>query len=358
MGSSNHVTADDSFQSRILEDVSRSFAFTIPQLPQALAKSVSNAYLICRIVDTVEDEATLELSQKQEFFEAFIHVLHGAMPAQVFAERVAPMLSDRTSPAEHELIRNTPAVMNIFSELNEAQQTEIRHCAQTMSHGMMDFQKKQNPGGLDTLEQMNDYCYYVAGVVGEMLTGLFCDYSEDIADKRPRLMSLAASFGQGLQMTNIIKDIWEDKERGACWFPKDVFREADCDLVTVQPGDNDPRFHTGLQTLIGITHGHLENALSYTQCLPRQETGIRKFCFWAVGMAVGTLQKIYTTPAYTCARDVTLSRPATRRIVVASKASIRSNLMLKVLFQTLARGLPLPKTPVQASPPATVPGRS
>ncbi len=356
MGSSNRVTAGDSFQSRMLEDVSRSFAFTIPQLPHALATSVANAYLICRIVDTIEDEATLDMGQKQQCFEAFGRVLHDALPPQEFADRVAPLLSNRTSPAEHELIRNTPAVMAVFADLNEAQQTEIRQCAATMSHGMLDFQKRQNPAGLDTVEQMNDYCYYVAGVVGEMLTGLFCDYSQDIARTRPRLMSLAASFGQGLQMTNIIKDIWEDKKRGACWFPQDVFREAGCDLATVQPGNNDPRFQAGLQALIGITHGHLQNALSYSQCLPRQETGIRKFCMWAVGMAVGTLQKIHATPGYTCARDVTLARSTTRRIVVASNASIRSNLMLKVLFQTLARGLPLRKTPIQNSRSAAVPG--
>ncbi|HTT38021.1 MAG TPA: squalene/phytoene synthase family protein, partial [Burkholderiales bacterium] len=43
---------DDEFQARMLAGVSRTFALTIPQLPQELARVVTNAYLLCRIVDT------------------------------------------------------------------------------------------------------------------------------------------------------------------------------------------------------------------------------------------------------------------------------------------------------------------
>jgi hypothetical protein len=52
--------------------------------------------------------------------------------------------------------------------------------------------------------------------VGEMLTDLFCDYSPEIVQHKLQLQSLAVSFGQALQMTNIIKDILEKRQRGAC----------------------------------------------------------------------------------------------------------------------------------------------
>jgi len=44
------------YQSDILERVSRTFALTIPQLPFDLSKVVANAYLLCRIADTIEDD--------------------------------------------------------------------------------------------------------------------------------------------------------------------------------------------------------------------------------------------------------------------------------------------------------------
>ena len=59
--------SDDDFQSEMLEGVSRTFALTIPQLPAELCRVVSNAYLLCRIVDTIEDEPVLSGTQKNSF---------------------------------------------------------------------------------------------------------------------------------------------------------------------------------------------------------------------------------------------------------------------------------------------------
>ena len=77
-----------------------------------------------------------------------------------------------------------------------------------MCKGMAKYQIEESLNGLKNIKDMNDYCYHVAGVVGEMLTELFCDYSTDIDKNQKKLMELAVSFGQGLQMTNILKDIW------------------------------------------------------------------------------------------------------------------------------------------------------
>ena len=72
------------YESRILEKVSRSFALTIPQLPLPLNQPVANAYLLCRIVDTIEDEAGLTIDQKEHFFHEFIDVVQGSSPPEHF----------------------------------------------------------------------------------------------------------------------------------------------------------------------------------------------------------------------------------------------------------------------------------
>ena len=84
---------------------------------------------------------------------------------------------------------------------------------------MAEFQRHATAAGLNDLPHLDRYCYHVAGVVGEMLTELFCDYSAKINERRNELLPLAVSFGQGLQMTNILKDVWDDRQRGACWLP-------------------------------------------------------------------------------------------------------------------------------------------
>ena len=47
---------DVSYQREILQHVSRTFALTIPELPDSLRIVISNAYLLCRIADTIEDD--------------------------------------------------------------------------------------------------------------------------------------------------------------------------------------------------------------------------------------------------------------------------------------------------------------
>jgi farnesyl-diphosphate farnesyltransferase len=351
MNKTSIITENGGFESRILHQVSRSFALTIPQLPEELIKPVTNAYLICRIVDTIEDEASLPLDRKQSFFRQFIEVVNGKLAPHLFAERLFPLLSEGTLPAERELVRNTPIVMKTFFSLDDRQRAAIGRCAETMAYGMLGFQKIQNPHGLETLTQMNDYCYYVAGVVGEMLTELFCSYSGAIERQRHEMMRLAASFGQGLQMTNILKDLWDDKERGACWLPNDVFREAGFDLAGLRSGHYDQNFGEGLESLVGVAHGHLKNALAYTQLFPRHETGIRKFCMWSIGLAIYTLKNINHSRDFSSGRDVKISRGKTRNIIMLSNACIRSDLLLQWFFKIAARGLPIPEKRVTTSAP-------
>jgi farnesyl-diphosphate farnesyltransferase len=210
-----------------------------------------------------------------------------------------------------------------------------------MSNGMLKFQEIKSPCGLENFSHMQGYCYHVAGVVGEMLTDLFCDYSVEIAKNRDRLFNLAASFGQGLQMTNILKDLWEDRELGVCWLPKDVFKSVGFDLTHLKPGAYTPSFGNGLEKLIGITNMHLNNALRYTMLIPKHETGIRKFCLWAIGMAILTLRNINRNHQYTSGNDVKISRADVKKVIGVSNVALRSNFLLKMSFRFAARGLPI-----------------
>src|SRR5215475_15834639 len=70
------LETDDALQARMLAGVSRTFALTIPELPADLARVVSNAYLLCRIVDTIEDEPVLSGTQKNSFCQQFLRTLN------------------------------------------------------------------------------------------------------------------------------------------------------------------------------------------------------------------------------------------------------------------------------------------
>lgn len=343
---------DDQFQMALLEGVSRTFALTIPQLPEVLCRAVANAYLLCRIVDTIEDEVSLSPEQKGYFCHGFISIVKSGEGSEAFAAKLAPLLSvQNTLPAEHVLISVIPRVIRITRQFDPAQIEALSACVETMAEGMPLFQAENMRGGVAKLTDMDRYCYYVAGCVGEMLTKLFCHYSPKIAEHRVEMLSLAVSFGQGLQMTNILKDIWDDAERGVCWLPQDVFTEVGYDLKNLGAQSNDANFRSGLSRLISIAHEHLNNALKFTQLIPSHETGIRNFCLWALGMAVLTLKKIKQNLGFTRSEQVKITRNSVKSTILATKLVGRSNIMLRLLFDLIGQGLQVPGSAHTASIP-------
>ena len=342
---SKSSTSDDmAFQAEMLNGVARSFALTIAQLPSNLCEAVGNAYLLCRIADTIEDEPALSLEQKQAFSERFAEILAGRDDPASFAGELAPLLSSSAGSSTGILVANTPRVIRVTRRLNLAQRKAIHRCVGIMSRGMVEFQRSASTEGLGDVAQLDRYCYHVAGVVGETLTALFCDHSEEIEKRREDLLPLSVSFGQGLQMINILKDMWEDRSRGVCWLPRDVFRSTGFDLRALSPGTADPGFVEGLFDLVAIAQSHLENGLRFVVSLPTHETGIRRSCLWPLAIAVLTLRRICRKPTFRSGREVKVSRRGVWAAAILTSVLVRSNLALKVLFKLFAFGLPKAST--------------
>jgi farnesyl-diphosphate farnesyltransferase len=330
--------SDEAYQDQILPAVSRTFALTIPQLPPDLSRSVTNAYLLCRVADTIEDEPQIAPPDTLLYMERFSDAVAGVADAQLLGTDLAGKLSQWTIPAERELIINLARVIRVTRQLPLRQQAAIRRCVDTMCHGMHQFQRTASVRGLDTVADLDSYCYYVAGVVGEMLTELFCSHSADIERHRAELSRLAPSFAQGLQMTNILKDVWEDRSRGACWLPQEGFTRHGVELSHLVPGGEG--FAAGIGELVGLAHAHLRNALEFTLLIPARETGIRRFCLWAIGLAVLTLKRIAANPGFTQGSQVKVSRRTVAVTLALSNAATRSNALLRFLFNRAASGLP------------------
>ena len=334
-------TTDEAYQEEILPHVSRTFALTIPQLPAGLRSAVTSAYLLCRIADTIEDEPALSAGDAYLYLGRFAAVVAGREEPAPLAREVASRLSERTLPAERHLVENMDRVIRMTRRLDAGQRAAIQRCIDLMCYGMHHFQRTASLRGLERLSDLDRYCYYVAGVVGEMLTELFCSYSDAAADHRADLRELATSFGQGLQMTNILKDIWEDRSRGACWLPQDVFARRGIDLARLDPKPFDARFGAALRELIGVAHAHLRNAVAFTLLIPRDEPGIRRFCLWAIGLAVLTLRRIASHPEFTSGAEVKVSHATVALTRALTSLAVRNDRMLLRLFDWAAGDLPL-----------------
>lgn len=340
-GVGNEATQDDlEYQERALQGVSRTFALTIPKLPRSLRTIVANAYLICRIIDTIEDTTVLSLAEKQRYSQEFLSLLSGEDDPEPFAAGLSRKLENGASEAERDLVQNTARVLRLTRSFPELEQAALERCVKIMADGMVKFQGLQDEGGLQDLSDLDTYCYHVAGVVGEMLTDLFCAHSPRIARSRDDLARLSVSFGQALQMTNILKDQWDDKSRQMTWIPNQILA-ASPNEGKMAASENAKRVtEEEIRELVGVTHNHLKAALRYVMLIPRSEKGIRRFCLCALGMAILTLRKIAKNPSFESADQVKISRRSVKCAVALAQGIAQSNLLLKTAFALSTAGLP------------------
>jgi farnesyl-diphosphate farnesyltransferase len=313
----NQLAHDELYQRSILESVSRTFALTIPLLPNGLEKVVGNTYLLCRIVDTIEDATCVDPTTKQELSTLFIKTVLDHSLSEQFVRECLIALINHPNHNEKDLIENIPRVLRVLQSCDERQRHAVAKCVQIMSEGMSYFHIRQNQIGLEDLQEFEKYCYVVAGVVGEMLTTLFTLHSPAFAKAISGKESLAIAFGQALQMTNILKDSPEDQLRGVSWKPKGL----------------------GQTDLLVIAHQKLEDSLRYICCIPKSEPGIRQFCFLAFGLAVMTLKQISQRQTLQGGAEVKLTRGQVSRFYIFTKLAVRSDFLMGLFFRLQARAL-------------------
>jgi len=337
--------SDTEYQEYALEGVSRTFAIAIPQLPPVLRDTVGNAYLLCRIADTIEDDPDLGATDKRRLACGLVAVVAGTAEAGSWARELTDALSPRTAAAERDLVANLPRVVRHAHTRTRGTRSTVLRCLETMTAGMSLFQGSSSATGLPGIADVDRYCYHVAGVVGEMLTELFAEHAPAIARRRTEMLPLAVSFGAGLQMTNILKDVWHDRERGACWLPRELFARHGVDLGSLGREPCDSRFGAALAEMVGIAHGHLRDGLRYTLMIPAGERGVRRFCLYALGLALLTLRLIHRHPDFRTGATVRISRASVRAVIAASRAASGHDRLLVRLFALAAHGLPRPEAP-------------
>ncbi len=334
--------ADRAFCEEALPRVSRTFAICIRLLPGGLDHAVLIAYLLCRVADTVEDSTRLDAEDKVRLLGHFSACLNERGPD------AGPLRAAFSSPAgdEEHLAGSADVVLREYRRLPSAHQHAIRPWVQEMCAGMAEFARRKGESGgsaahieaLATVEELDRYCYYVAGTVGHLLTALFHLHAG--ARQRGRygaLDSLATSFGVGLQLTNIIKDVADDRRRGWSFVPQEL-----CQLAGITPDElHDGRHRDAsrrvMHRLIAKAKRHLLDALDYSTLLSRRQYGVRLFCLTALYFAVQTLELAerddrLLDPAH----KVKISRSEVLHTMTVSRFVAPSNALVRWYFRRLA----------------------
>ncbi|KAF7549148.1 hypothetical protein G7Z17_g6562 [Cylindrodendrum hubeiense] len=270
---------------RFLNLTSRSFSAVIQELNHELLVPITLFYLVLRGLDTIEDDMTLDIEKKVAMLRNFHNTM--LQDGWQFHE---------SKEKDRELLEKFDVVVTELKKLKEPYLEIITDITVKMGNGMADYAQNTDmiENGVQTIDDYELYCHYVAGLVGEGLTRLLV--SSDLANpKLAERPSLTESMGQFLQKTNIIRDIHEDWEDGRRWYPKEIWSKH----VDKWEDLFDPKQR---QKAIECTSEMVLDALKHAEECLFYMAGIRDqsaFNFVAIpqGMAIATLETVFRNPA-------------------------------------------------------------
>lgn len=247
-----------------LDQVSRSFAFCIAQLKSPLKEWVGLSYLLFRNLDTIEDAKWQSKVDQKNAFDQFQNLFEHPETRKYWKLN----LPDGLPASEVQLIQETPRLIQDFYELPLPVQEPIKKSLTTMLQGMQHFSQKEELR-LQGLTQVNQYCFFVAGIVGELLTDLVLLVSPH-SIKQKDLYFLAAQFGIFLQKINLLKDQLKDEKEKRFLVP-------DRNLV------------------LASLKNEATGALKYLTSIPIEQKEFRLFCAWSLFLGLKSLQFIETS---------------------------------------------------------------
>ncbi len=277
-----------SFAERSLPEYSRTFAFTIPKLPEDLRRDMAVGYGICRAIDSIED-STLERSQQPLYVEAFLALLKNSCKEEKGLVQLLQKVPV-TSKGERFLMKNLHSLVKDFLNLPPQIQSEISKCAVTMGHGLIDEKIHE----INSIEDQNLYCHFAAGIVGYMITDLFRERGYITKENSLRMMPLAHDFGLALQKVNIIKDINEDYPLKRYFWPSQLLESYDLKYSDLfgKKTEKGKRARGLVEALLADARAYIIRSTQYINSLPSEPPGLKHFCMDNLLFAAATTRVI------------------------------------------------------------------
>ena len=333
-GSRGAVAAADRWARAVLPAVSRTFALSIRFLPGTLGRAVATAYLLDRIADTVEDDGAMPAARKAGLLDAFSAALTDTAAADAFPAAAF----DVTGNGAHVgLVRHADRVCLLLRSLPPRTREIVVRWVREMIAGMRQFVLRYPSGiRIQTLAEYREYCYYVAGTVGCMLTELWREHSRAIGHREfAALRERCQRFGEALQTVNILKDIaWDAEHENAIYIPARALAEHGSGHDTLLSAAHLEGNRAAVAGFVELAWADLDEALEYLYRLPRRAVAIRAFCVLPLLYAYATLRDLAASRAMLRAGgSVKISRAEVRWLMVAGLACIGSNRALAALVR-------------------------
>jgi len=182
----------------ITRTAAKNFYYAFLVLPRRKREALCAVYAFMRRCDDISDDTTLSLPERRQKLDAWLDALHCAQQGQPTDDAILLALTDAQ--------RHFSIPAGLLDELAAGTAMDIEDSQFAETSGLQVQYK--------TFEDLRQYCYRVASVVGLVCIHIF-GYRDPAAE------SLAERCGLAFQLTNIIRDVKEDASMGRVYFPEE-----------------------------------------------------------------------------------------------------------------------------------------
>jgi farnesyl-diphosphate farnesyltransferase len=268
----------------LLQSVSRSFYLSIRFLPEPLRGPVGLAYLLARATDTIADTHQIPVEVRKPKLEVLASVIQASKErrfetaewalskrpslstARELADQRTSYASLQTNEAERTLIEKLPQCLEMLERVSPEDRARIREVVGKITRAqLLDLERFGAPGtihALETIGDLNEYTYLIAGCVGEFWTHVCVHHLKAFADRpNEEMLALGRHYGAGLQLINILRDAGGDLRAGRCYLPNEdlIATGLTPDQILSQPKKFMPIFNRWLSE----AHKGIEAGMKY-----------------------------------------------------------------------------------------------
>jgi farnesyl-diphosphate farnesyltransferase len=279
-----------------LQSVSRSFALTIPLVEENILAPIMVGYLEARILDTFEDDIgrrEISLQERINSMNALMEILEspGSESARKKAKELAESADELVlNPNYRDLVKNMERILTVHSSFDERTKECMVRWLKEMNFGMQKFLKQE----VYSFEDLNEYCYYVAGTPSGFLTELVRTRSKDLDDEKAQILRKnERDFGLFLQKVNIIRDYREDiLDNEKIFWPGFLFEKYKLEPADLLKPENEKDAMKILNAMMDNASQHIEPVKEYLNAIPEEYAGFRAGAAVNFAMGVATLDSI------------------------------------------------------------------
>lgn len=301
------------FCRRLSRRAAKNFYFSFTGLPRDRFDAMCALYAYMRICDDIGDDESVPAADRLRAVDWWQSAVESVF------ESDGPIESVLAPPFQHETFDSGRQLLPAMNDARQRFSIPVECLTGVITGVRMDLETESVSASAlscryETFDELANYCYHVAGVVGQCCIHVW-------GFEESRALDLAIDCGLAFQLTNILRDIAEDADNGRVYLPAEDLRRFDYPVQAIAERRNNDQFQALMKFEAERAAEFYERARQLFDCL--EPTG-KPILQAMMRIYEGLLHEIVRHDYDVYSRRVSV--PTWRKLVIATGAAVRHRL--------------------------------